>query len=254
MPTKKDHFAFYAKNAVAALATGLLLSLTACSKSEPEATAAADTEEKPAEADTATISTLDQKVSYFIGLQMGGQIAQDPSLDIDIDVLVQGIQDSLDGAEPRVSQEELMTALQEKRAQAQEQIKAKAAANIEAGKAFLAKNAERPEVITTESGLQYEILEEGDGPKPTASQTVEVHYHGTLIDGTVFDSSVQRGEPIEFPVTGVIQGWIEALQLMPQGSKWKLYIPADLAYGNTDRGSIPPGSTLIFEVELLAIK
>ena len=201
-----------------------------------------------------SLETTDQKVSYFVGLQMGGQLAQDPSLNVDMDALAAGISDALAGKDPRVSQAELMTALQAKRAEAQVASQAKAQANLDAGEAFLAQNGQRPEVTTTASGLQYEVLTAGTGPKPTSSQTVKVHYHGTLLDGTVFDSSVKRGEPIEFPVTGVIKGWIEGLQLMPVGSKWKLYIPADLAYGNTDRGTIPPGSTLIFEVELLEVK
>jgi FKBP-type peptidyl-prolyl cis-trans isomerase FklB len=123
------------------------------------------------------------------------------------------------------------------------------------GEEFLKENKTRPGVITTASGLQYEILKEGTGPKPTKNQTVKVHYEGTLIDGTVFDSSYQRGEPIEFPVTGVIPGWVEALQLMPVGSKWKLYIPSDLAYGPYGAGgAIGPNETLIFTVELLAVK
>ena len=109
-------------------------------------------------------------------------------------------------------------------------------------------------MAVTESGLQYEIMTPADGAKPTAEQTVEVHYHGTLVDGTVFDSSVSRGEPISFPVKGVIPGWVEGLQLMTVGSKWKLFIPADLGYGNSPQGPIPAGSTLIFEVELLSIK
>lgn len=127
--------------------------------------------------------------------------------------------------------------------------------NIDEGKAFLAANATRKEVVTLKSGLQYEILKAGNGPKPKATDTVSCHYHGTLIDGTVFDSSVRRGQPAEFPVNGVIQGWVEALQLMPVGSKWKLYIPYDLGYGARGAGeSIAPYSTLIFEVELLGIK
>ena len=125
----------------------------------------------------------------------------------------------------------------------------------EEGEAFLAANALRKEVKTTASGLQYEVLEEGNGPKPTAASTVKVHYEGTLIDGTVFDSSYQRGEPIEFPLSGVIKGWTEGLQLMPVGSKYKLYIPYELAYGERGAGaSIPPYAALIFTVELLEIK
>ncbi len=245
--------------ATVVLSSFLLLGLVACQKSEtstetkpamPEAktTAAASPE------DALALESTDQKVSYFVGLQMGGQLAQDKSLAVDLDALSAGISDALAGKEPRIPQAELMAAIQAKRSEAQAASQAKAQANLEAGKAFLAKNAQRPEVTTTASGLQYEVLQPGAGPKPTQDQTVKVHYHGTLLDGTVFDSSVQRGQPIEFPVTGVIKGWIEALQLMPVGSKWKLYIPADLAYGNQDRGTIPPGSTLIFEVELLDVK
>ncbi len=247
--------------AIVVLSSSLLLGLVACQKSEPA------TETKPAmsESDSAeaapapaasdlSLETIDQKVSYFVGLQMGSQLAQDASLEVDMDSLAAGISDALAGKESRVSQADLMTALQAKRAEAQAASQAKAQANLEAGKAFLAQNGQRPEVTTTASGLQYEILTAGTGPKPTSSQRVKVHYHGTLIDGTVFDSSVQRGEPSEFGVTQVIKGWIEGLQLMPQGSKWKLYIPADLAYGNVDKGTIPPGSTLIFEVELLEVK
>lgn len=123
------------------------------------------------------------------------------------------------------------------------------------GQEFLAENAKRDEVKVTDTGLQYEIIEMGEGPIPQATDKVKVHYHGTLIDGTVFDSSVERGEPISFPVTGVIQGWQEALQMMPVGSKWKLYIPYDLAYGERGAGEdIKPYATLIFEVEMLGIE
>ncbi|MDP1579018.1 MAG: FKBP-type peptidyl-prolyl cis-trans isomerase, partial [Candidatus Didemnitutus sp.] len=129
-----------------------------------------------------------------------------------------------------------------------------AATNLAAGQAYLTKNKTKKGVTTTASGLQYEVIKTGKGKKPKATDKVEVHYHGTLIDGTVFDSSVERGQPLEIPLTGVIKGWTEALQLMPVGSKWKLTIPADLAYGTADRGKIAPNSTLIFDVELIAIK
>jgi len=125
--------------------------------------------------------------------------------------------------------------------------------NLAAGEAFLAENGAREGVTTTESGLQYEIIVAGDGEMPTLTDTVTTHYHGTLIDGEVFDSSVDRGQPESFPISGVISGWTEALQLMPVGSKWRLFVPADLAYGPQQRGPIPPNSTLIFEVELLEI-
>ena len=125
---------------------------------------------------------------------------------------------------------------------------------IKEGEVFLAENAKRPEVKTTASGLQYEILVKGDGPVPTKNNTVKTHYHGTLLDGTVFDSSVERGQPAKFPVSGVIKGWVEALQMMPVGSKWKLYIPYNLAYGERGAGGvIGPYETLIFEIELLEI-
>ena len=125
--------------------------------------------------------------------------------------------------------------------------------NLAAGEAFLAENGAREGVTTTESGLQYEIIVAGDGEKPTVDDTVTTHYHGTLINGEVFDSSVDRGQPASFPVSGVISGWTEALQLMPVGSKWRLFVPANLAYGPQARGSIPANATLIFEVELLEI-
>ena len=139
-------------------------------------------------------------------------------------------------------------------AKQEEDLKNKYEDAIAEGEKFLAENAEREGVVTLESGLQYEIIKAGNGEVPTASSRVKVHYHGTLIDGTVFDSSVERKDPATFGVTQVIPGWTEALQLMPVGSKWKLYIPYDLAYGSRDQGTIKPFSTLIFDVELLGIE
>jgi FKBP-type peptidyl-prolyl cis-trans isomerase FklB len=139
-------------------------------------------------------------------------------------------------------------------ARQEEELKAQYADSIAAGDAFMAENAKREGVITTPSGLQYEIISAGNGPLPTETDQVKVHYHGTLINGTVFDSSVDRGEPATFGVNQVIPGWTEALKLMPVGSKWRLYIPYDLAYGSADRGTIKPFSNLIFEVELLGIE
>lgn len=131
----------------------------------------------------------------------------------------------------------------------------KAAANLQAGETWLAENAKKPNVVTLPSGLQYEVITMGDGVKPTAAQTVTCHYHGTTITGEVFDSSVQRGQPASFPLNAVIKGWTEALQLMPVGSKWKLFLPPNLAYGERQVGQwIGPNSTLIFEVELLGVK
>lgn len=233
-----------------------IFALAACGKSpEPSETEAEVSEPAEEVAETvASFESLDQKVSYGIGLQMGGQLARDPSITLEIDAFTAGIQDALDGNEPALSQAELMAAFQELQTKAQADSIAAAAENKEIGTAFLEDNAKRPEVKTTDSGLQYEVLSASNsGEKPTAENSVRVHYHGTLLDGTVFDSSVDRGEPIEFPVTGVIPGWIEALQLMDKGDKWKLYIPADLAYGDRATGKIKPGSTLVFEVEILDI-
>ena len=153
---------------------------------------------------------------------------------------------------PEISYQEAQTAINDFFRALQDKAGQK---NREEGQAFLAANARRPEVVTLPSGLQYEVVREGTGAKPKASDTVEVHYHGTLIDGTVFDSSVRRGTPATFGVTQVIPGWVEALQLMPVGSKWKLYIPSELAYGAQGAGgAIGPHTTLVFEVELLGIK
>jgi|UniRef100_UPI00404A73A7 FKBP-type peptidyl-prolyl cis-trans isomerase FklB len=200
------------------------------------------------------LETADQRVSYGIALNMGGNIARQGGVDIDIIAFVAGLQDGLGGAEPRVSEEDLKEAFASAQAKVEAAAAEGSAEQAKAGQEFLTQNKQRESVVVTDSGLQYEVLTNGDGAKPTDEQTVEVHYHGTLVDGTVFDSSVKRGEPISFPVTGVIPGWVEALQLMTVGSKWKLFIPAHLAYGNRAQGPIPAGSVLIFEVELLAIK
>lgn len=199
------------------------------------------------------LETLDQKAAYIIGTSIGCQVGQ-----IDISAMAAGIKDSAAGAKLRFTDEEMqqiMSEYQEAAMAKKNPEAAKAAAdNAAAEKAFLEKNGKEEGVKTTASGLQYKVLKEGSGDKPTAQNEVKVHYHGTLLDGTVFDSSVQRGEPAQFPVGGVIPGWIEALQLMNPGSKYKLFIPAKLAYGNRQMGDkIKPGSTLIFEVELLEI-
>jgi len=170
---------------------------------------------------------------------------------IDVNVVMQGLRDSLDGAESAVSQDDFRASMERLRAQAQEE---NLAANASEGEAFLTANAEREGVVVLPSGLQYEVLTIGDGPKPSAEDKVTTHYTGTLITGEVFDSSVERGEPATFPLNGVIPGWTEALQLMPVGSKWRLFVPPELAYGDRAVGGvITPGSTLIFEVELLEI-
>ena len=199
------------------------------------------------------LSTDETRVSYGIGRQLGDQLRENPPPGISLDAVIAGIRDAFSGAPSQVSSADLNAsfAVIRERMQAEAQQKAEAAAGE--GKAFLAKNAEREGVTTLASGLQYEVLTAGDGAKPTQEDHVRTHYHGTLIDGTVFDSSYQRGQPAEFPVGGVIAGWTEALQHMPVGSKWRLYVPSELAYGAQGVGSIPPHSTLVFDVELLAV-
>ena len=184
-------------------------------------------------------------------MNIAANLKQQGAKDIDIQAVTEGMKAIFDGTPTEITNREAGALLQQYFAKLEED---QFASNIADGKAFLAANGERKEVKVLKSGLQYEILREGNGPKPKATDRVSCHYHGTLIDGTVFDSSVKRGEPATFPVNGVIQGWVEALQLMPVGSKWKLYIPYDLGYGAQGAGgSIPPYATLIFEVELLDI-
>lgn len=199
-------------------------------------------------------TTTPDIVSYGIGRQMGDQLAADPFDGVNADAVAAGVLDALNGKEGPVSQEAFAAAFQEMNEimQAKQAELAKVAA--EAGEKFLEENAKKDGVVVTESGLQYEIITEGTGDKPTAESTISAHYHGTLIDGTVFDSSVERGQPAQFPVNRVIAGWTEALQLMPVGSKWRLYIPHNLAYGaQGSGGAIAPYSTLVFDVELLEI-
>ncbi len=190
-------------------------------------------------------------VSYSLGVNIGENIkSQFP--DIDLKNFESGIEDVLsEKKQPKIEGQDAQKVIQEYFTKQQ----AKASeGKIEEGKAFLAENGKRKEVITLESGLQYEIITSAEGPKPTLNDQVTTHYHGTLLDGTVFDSSVDRGQPATFPVSGVIKGWTEALQLMSVGAKWRLYVPYDLAYG--ERGAsaqIGPYTTLIFEVELLKI-
>ena len=192
-----------------------------------------------------------EKVSYALGLSLGNNLLNSGVTSINTSKLAKGIQDVLDQNQPEISYQDAQQIINDFFQSLSE--KASEQANA-AGVAFLAENAKREEVVTLPSGLQYEIITQGSGSIPTASDSVKVHYHGTLVDGNVFDSSVSRGEPATFGVTQVISGWVEALQLMPVGSKWKLFIPSDLGYGAQGAGqAIAPHSTLIFEVELLDI-
>ena len=195
-----------------------------------------------------------QRASYGVGRQMGGQLAAQPFDGLDAQSVAQGVIDALSGKDSALSEDLLQAAFRE----IEEVMQAKAAAQgeiaIKAGLEFLTDNGKRDGVTVLESGLQYEVITAGDGEKPTLNSTVKTHYHGTLIDGVVFDSSVDRDEPAQFPVSGVIAGWTEALQLMPTGSKWRLVVPSELAYGTQGAGgAIGPNCTLIFEVELLEI-
>lgn len=198
------------------------------------------------------------KVSYALGVSVGHNLKSSGVNDINTTDFTKAVETMMTGKEPELSFDEINQILNEffgKIEAAKKEQQAKAGeANKEAGEAFLAANKDREEVITLPSGLQYEVLKEGEGAIPTATDSVKCHYHGTLLDGTVFDSSVQRNDPAVFGVNQVIKGWVEALQLMSVGSKWKLYIPSELAYGpNGAGGAIGPDATLIFEVELLEI-
>lgn len=204
------------------------------------------------------LESTDQKVSYGMGLVLGERMSNDLP-DLQMDQFLQGIQHGHAGDEEaqRMSREEIQQALmayqqemQQKQSQQAEELAKK---NLEAGEAFLAENADRDEVKSTDSGLQFEVLEAGSGEKPAATDTVKVHYTGELLSGEVFDSSRERGDPVTFGLNQVIPGWTEGLQLMNEGARYKLYIPADLAYGPGGNRAIGPNETLIFDVELLKI-
>jgi len=200
------------------------------------------------------LETQKDKFSYTMGYQMGLSL-QRPGMDLDQDILIQALRDALGGADPKLSRNEMDAAIQAQRAKLEGERQEKAGANLARGEEFLEENQQRDEVTVTETGLQYEVLSEGDGEQPTASDTVVVHYEGKLLDGSVFDSSYERDNPAELPLNGVIQGWQEGLQLMQEGARYKFYIPADLAYGESGAGQrIGPNETLIFEVDLLEIK
>ena len=196
------------------------------------------------------------KVSYIIGTQIGGNLKK-AEIEVNLEFLIQGLKDTLEGREPALSQDEMKNVYSawQKRMMTERlaEQKKEAAENLAAGSAFLEANKTKEGVKVLPSGLQYKVITEGTGNIPTADDTVKTNYRGTLIDGTVFDSSYKRGKPAEFRVKGVIKGWTEALQLMKEGAKWELFIPPNLAYGERGRPGIPPNSTLIFEIELIEI-
>ena len=199
-------------------------------------------------------SSAEQQASYGVGRQMAQQLASPPFDGFDNAAALAGFTDTLEGRDSQVDAESINQAYRQMQTQMQAKQAADAKVHSAAGEQFLADNARREEVTVTASGLQYEVLTAGTGDTPRSASTVRTHYHGTLIDGTVFDSSYERGEPAEFPVNGVIAGWTEALQLMQVGAKWRLYLPYQLAYGERGAGgAIGPYATLVFDVELLAI-
>jgi FKBP-type peptidyl-prolyl cis-trans isomerase len=230
----------------------------------PKATASPSPVAKPAApgATASSLKTDKDKASYAIGMNFGTGLRENltrQSVDVDLHLLVQGFQDALNGNKTLLTEEEAKAALTQLqaavRAKAEESQKLAGEANKKEGDAFLAANKTKDGVITLPDGLQYKILTPGTGAKPAATDTVSCNYRGTLINGKEFDSNAKAGKPITFQVNGVIKGWTEALQLMPVGSKWQLWIPSDLAYGPQQRGpDIGPNSTLIFEVELVGIE
>jgi FKBP-type peptidyl-prolyl cis-trans isomerase FklB len=215
----------------------------------------AQTKKKPMAVNTATSSqpvlkTSEDSLSYAIGLSVAGFYKEQGVKNVNSSLVAKAINDVLKTGKPLLNDQQanscIINFVQKEKA-------AKAEPNKKAGEAFLAENKNKPGIITLPSGLQYQVLKEGPGPRPTATDKVKCHYQGSLVNGHIFESSIQRGEPVEFSVSGVIRGWTEALQLMTVGSKWKLFIPSELAYGDQGNGTIQPGSTLIFEVELLEI-
>jgi FKBP-type peptidyl-prolyl cis-trans isomerase len=247
---------------------------TAPKSAKPAGTATPKAAPKPAAkpATSTPLTTAKQKESYALGVNVGRQISQQPA-DLDVATLMRGLKDALQGTKPQLTDDELKAALAQLRSEMDAKIQAQNAAaqqangavgaanqalgeaNLKEGQDFLASNMTKDGVVALPSGLQYKVLTMGDGAKPTAADTVVCDYRGTLINGKEFDSSYKRGQPAAFPVGGVIKGWTEALQLMPVGSKWQLFIPPNLAYGARGAGAdIGPNATLIFEVELHSIQ
>jgi FKBP-type peptidyl-prolyl cis-trans isomerase FklB len=199
-----------------------------------------------------TLKNQADSVAYGIGVSIGQNMKKDGLDSLNLDLLTNGMKAAMHGDSTSLNAQQAQSVIQ---AYLGEKQKQKAEAALSVGKKFLEENKKKPGVTELPSGLQYQVMKAGTGPMPKETDTVSVHYHGTLIDGTVFDSSVEKGQPIEWPVNQFVKGWTEALQLMPVGSKWKLWVPSNLGYGDRAQGpKIPANSTLIFEIELLGIK
>jgi FKBP-type peptidyl-prolyl cis-trans isomerase FklB len=255
------------------LVAGVVLLGSAAAQQTPASTTGATTARPRASSGTTTaarhkstvaakpkpmvLTTEKDRQSYAIGLNIGKSLHRD-GVDVEPKVFLQGLQDALAGGKVLLTDDEMKTVMTDLQKDLQQKQAEKRQALIESNKkdgaAFLAANATKPGVVTLPSGLQYKVLVAGTGPKPSATDSVVCNYRGTLLDNTEFDSSYKRGQPATFPVSGVIKGWTEALQLMPVGSKWQLFIPSDLAYGERGQGPIGPNATLVFEVELISIK
>ncbi len=231
----------------AAIGALALLLLAGCGSGQEGATVEAGG------AGSSTLTDDAAKASYSLGYRFAENVQRQFPDDIEQEAFVSGVRDQLAGENAKVGNDEaerVLTAMMEAR---EAKAATRALENLEEGLAFLEENAKREQVTALDSGLQYEVLEQGEGTKPTRDDTVTTHYEGRLIDGTVFDSSYERGEPASFPLDRVIPGWTEGLQLMSPGAKYRLFVPSDLAYGDRAAGSIPPNSTLIFDVELLNV-
>jgi len=236
------------RTGLAAVLAGAAL-LAGCGREQPLPAEPESGQAPPAQ----ELGSEQERYSYAIGFQVGSSLRERVA-DIDTGALARGVEDGLGDAAPRLTDEEMQTALQAYDRLQQEKLTARAEAAAEEGRAFLESNRKQEGVQTTESGLQYRVLEEGTGEQPDVNDTVVVHYRGTLLNGEEFDSSYARGEPARFPVGAVIPGWQEALQMMPEGAKWKVWIPPQLAYGERGAGDvIGPNETLVFEIELLEI-
>jgi FKBP-type peptidyl-prolyl cis-trans isomerase FklB len=252
---RSSRFTLYL-TAAGILAANALAQQTPPTTSQPASPATAQQEPALKARPASALQTQKDKFSYALGMNIGTNLHRQ-SVPFASDLFMRGMKDSLAGGQTLLTEDEARAAIMEvqneMRKQQQEKMQVQGEANKREGDAFLAVNKTKEGVVVLPSGLQYKILLAGTGPKPTAADSVTVNYRGTLVSGTEFDSSYKRGQPATFPVTGVIKGWTEALQLMPVGSKWQLFIPADLAYGERGPGEIGPNSTLIFEVELLKI-